>query len=254
VDALQASANRAGAPYRRWSAAGAGVALVVALVLFALRMMGQADASAAIAPDDPVVTQAPTVEQSPMPPEAAPPPEAVGPVQRFTVALASYRDVTAANAPVEALTRANPGHLFISAPIVAGGTVYHRLLAGRAPDADAASRLSGVLSQAISESSASWIVRHPAGIRDVTLPATGSGDRAQRRATHLGPASLRAPRRDERRLRGVPHLRRRLTGRNGGAPPEWPTRRAGARRRSSGRAPRRCPAVRCGQGVLRARA
>jgi hypothetical protein len=159
VDALQASADRAQTPDRRWTAAGVGVALVVALVLFALRMMGQPDASATIAPDDPVVAQAPPVERSPMPPEAAPPPEAVGPIQRFTVALASYQDATAANARVEALTGANPGHLFISAPIVAGGTVYHRLLAGLAPDADAASRLSGVLSQAISESSANWIVR-----------------------------------------------------------------------------------------------
>ncbi len=159
VGALQASADRAEAPDRRWTAAGVGVALVVALVLFALRMMGQPDASAAIAPDDPVVAQAPPVERSPMPLEAAPPPVAVGPVQRFTVALASYQDATAANARVEALTGANPGHLFISAPIVAGGTVYHRLLAGLAPDADAASRLSGVLSQVISESSANWIVR-----------------------------------------------------------------------------------------------
>lgn len=159
VDGLQASADRAESPARRWTAAGVGVALVVALVFFAMRMMGQPDASAAIAPDDPVVAQAPPVERSPMPLEAAPPPVAVGPVQRFTVALASYQDATAANARVEALTGANPGHLFISAPIVVGGTVYHRLLAGLAPDADAASRLSGVLSQAISESSANWIVR-----------------------------------------------------------------------------------------------
>jgi len=85
--------------------------------------------------------------------------EVVGAAAGFTVALAAYQDLATATSHVETLAARTSDHLFILAPVEVGGTIFHRVLAGFAPDSAAASRLSGALSLALGESSEPWIVR-----------------------------------------------------------------------------------------------
>jgi hypothetical protein len=100
------------------------------------------------------------VETAPPAEPAGPAPEAVGPPAGFTVTLAAYRDLAAATFRADALAARTLDPLIILAPLEIGGTVYHRLLAGFAPDAAAASGLSAALSETLGAPSGSWIVRN----------------------------------------------------------------------------------------------
>ena len=135
-----------------------GSAILLLTAVAVVQVIRRPEAAEAIAP---VLTapasQTPT---DPAPERTASPAEAVGPPARFTVALAAYQDLATATARVQTLAARTSDHLFILAPVEIGGRVFHRLLAGLAPDAAAASRLSGDLSQALSEPSRSWIIRH----------------------------------------------------------------------------------------------
>ena len=143
-----------------------GSALFVLATIVVVQVVRRPEVAEPIVPADPAPALQPPPEpaSTPAPEQTAPPagpaPEAVGPPAGFTVTLAAYPDLAAATFRADALSARTLDHLIVLAPLEIGGTVYHRLLAGFAPDAAAASGLSAALSETLGAPSASWIVRN----------------------------------------------------------------------------------------------
>jgi len=146
-----------------------GSALLVLATIVVVQVVRRPEVAEPIVPADPAPALQPPPEpaSAPAPEQTAPPaepagpaPEAVGPPAGFTVTLAAFRDLAAATFRADALSARTLDHLIVLAPLEIGGTVYHRLLAGFAPDAAAASGLSAALSETLGAPSASWIVRN----------------------------------------------------------------------------------------------
>ena len=146
-----------------------GSVLLVLATIVVVQVVRRPEVAEPIVPADPAPALQPPPEpaSAPAPEQTAPPaepagpaPEAVGPPAGFTVTLAAFRDLAAATFRADALSARTLDHLIVLAPLEIGGTVYHRLLAGFAPDAAAASGLSAALSETLGAPSASWIVRN----------------------------------------------------------------------------------------------
>ncbi|MDZ7778920.1 MAG: SPOR domain-containing protein [Gemmatimonadota bacterium] len=86
-------------------------------------------------------------------------PHPIAPMADFSVALAAYRDSARASAHLDELAELAPDVARFIAPVEVDGIVYHRVLAGLAPDSASATALASELASVVGGDAASWIVR-----------------------------------------------------------------------------------------------
>ena len=125
-------------------------------------------ARASVSPVSPSFDDAPTrivtpeatpAPQTPPVPGEIPVPQAVGPRASYSVALASYRGRSLAAAHRDALAAAAPEHLFVLAPVMVNGRLFHRVLGGLAEGRAEMGPVVREISTATGESSSPWLVR-----------------------------------------------------------------------------------------------
>ena len=92
-------------------------------------------------------------------PSEAEPPTPVGPAPTFALALASYTNRTIALSRRQAFRARAPGVWFGLVPVEVRGRVFHRLMAGLAPDSASAETLRPQLGAALDEDPSAWFAR-----------------------------------------------------------------------------------------------
>ena len=167
---------------------GSAILLLIAVVL--VQVMRGSGGGEATGPVNTASVSQPSTDAGPAPEQSAVQPEAIGPAARFTVTMSAYRDVAMATSRAEALVARASDHLVILVPIEEGGSVFHRLQAGVAPDSTTAAQISDELSQTLNQPSASWIIREaPLAFEVVRSPSLAvATERRDQVATRAIPA------------------------------------------------------------------
>ncbi|MCG6957407.1 MAG: SPOR domain-containing protein, partial [Gemmatimonadetes bacterium] len=93
-----------------------------------------------------------------MPPATTDPAETT-PVARFDIAIAAYRDATAAAETASRLRRTVSGVVVTSVPVEVKGTLYYRILVGVAADSKEVAALRARIAKATGLGPASWVTR-----------------------------------------------------------------------------------------------
>ena len=88
-----------------------------------------------------------------------PAPHVVGPRASYSVALASYRGRSLAVAHRDALAAAAPEHLFVLAPLMVNGQLFHRVLGGLAEGEAEMGTVVQEISTSTGNPSSPWLVR-----------------------------------------------------------------------------------------------
>ena len=131
-------------------------------------LFGSDIARASVSPVGPSLDYTPalivTPEATPAPrtppvPGEIPVPQVVGPRATYSVALASYRGRSLAVAHRDALAAAAPEHLFVLAPLMVNGQLFHRVLGGLAEDSTDMGTVAQEISTATGKPASPWIVR-----------------------------------------------------------------------------------------------
>ena len=136
----------------------------------------------------PVSPSSVTPEATPAPPTIPVPgetlvPQIVGPRASYSIALASYRGRALAEAHRDALAAAAPGHLFVLAPLMLNGQLFHRVLGGLAEGEAEMGAVVKEISTATGNPSSQWVVREtPLAF---TIDEMAEGPAAKRRVSDL---------------------------------------------------------------------
>ena len=154
-------------------------------------LFGSDIASASVSPvgpslDTPGLIATPEATPAPLTPPVPgeiPVPQVVGPRATYSVALASYRGRSLAVAHRDALAAAAPEHLFVLAPLMVNGQLFHRVLGGLAEDSTGIGTVAQEISAATGKPASPWIVRDAR--LAFTIDEIGDKSAAERRVADL---------------------------------------------------------------------
>lgn len=140
-----------------------GLVVVAAVTVVAFRLGARSEAPVAGArPTEATPAEGPSAASaapSAPAPDSASSPDLLSPLRGYSVTLGSFTDQAGADARRRALEGLLPRGLLYTAPVRVGGTGYHRLLLGPAPDSAGAAALAAETAEALGADPGGWVVR-----------------------------------------------------------------------------------------------